>query len=267
MYKKSMLFVGFLFFSSFCAFADTDGSKVHIRIDGALQNNERFQEEVLQIYILKRLKKAVMMLRTIHDKKLFFSLCCRAEKRSATQCVFNLSIPFTHKEIIDCIQTMERTKNLQSFFDLWAAIEARDIEPTLSFLREIALLILVIYKPIYTACCPLFQIAMQKNFILDAAALLSGNFATMNAIELLKVIDTLTAKIPQLLEKYELINSDLTWKQWFSKYWWLPPVAGAAVFFELILLYQIAIGKKQLPQLKSIQQWWSKEHEEAQGNA
>jgi len=234
-------------------------------MDGELQSNEHFQEEVLQIYILKRLKKAVRMLRTIHDKNLFFSLCCKAEGRGATQLIFDLSIPFTYEEIIVCIQTMERTKNLKSFFDLWDAIERREIEITLPFLREIAFLILVIYKPIYTACCPLLQIAMQKNLILDAAVLLSGNLATMHAIELLNIIDKLTATIPQLLEKFELTNSDLTWRKWFSKYWWLPPIVGVGVFFQLIFVYQVAVDKKQLPRI--IKRFFSKKHEEAQGNA
>ena len=76
MYKKSMLFVCFLF--SF-VMADVDGNKVLARMDSESRNNERFQEEILQIYILKRLKNAVRMLRIIHDKNIFFSLCCKAE--------------------------------------------------------------------------------------------------------------------------------------------------------------------------------------------
>ena len=58
-------------------------------------------------------------------------------------------------------------------------------------------------------------------------------------------------QIPKLLEKYEIDKKNMTWGQWLKKYWWLPPIATAAIIFECAFIYQVAVGKQKLPKLKS----------------
>jgi hypothetical protein len=51
--------------------------------------------------------------------------------------------------------------------------------------------------------------------------------------QLLDAIDSIIDTLPDILEKYELNNMELTWKMWFRKYWWAPMFIGASIFLKL----------------------------------
>jgi hypothetical protein len=54
--------------------------------------------------------------------------------------------------------------------------------------------------------------------------------------EVLNAIDMLVNELPPFIEKYEL-NSQITWKNWLKKYWWVPPVFG--IWFGLKILLKL----------------------------
>lgn len=221
-----------------------------VEIENGKQEPESFQAGVLQTYFIKRFSCAVYVLSIIHEKKLFPFICARTP-----DCyVFEDDYSFVCSEVGECRAEIERTKSLEPFFALWEFVEKNPAQLDSDCLRELALLVLGIYKKIFTAYSPLVQVAQNKNSLLQALALLCGNISNLHAFELLKIIEQLTVQIPKLLEKYELTKSDLTWKEWIHKYWWLPPVAVSAIVLKSILIYQVAVGKKKLPRFKSLLQ-------------
>ncbi|MCK5632907.1 hypothetical protein KAH94_04110 [bacterium] len=259
MKKKKLFILPFFFFSLF-KMAQTFTHDVDItveRFNNPYRNEEKTQGAIVQLYFIKRLEKAAKLLQTIHKKKIFPSLCKAIEGNCK---IFNDTSMFHNKKIKQCITSMETKKSLKPFVTLWETVkdEAQNTNP--EFLREFSILILEIYKAIFTACSPLIQATMYKNTFLHALALLCGNITGLQAFEILSIIDKLTAQIPKLLEKYELTNKKITWKKWLIKYWWLPPMATAAIIFEAIFIYQIATGKKKLPKLKSAMTLFSKEN-------
>jgi len=263
--KKAVIFFASFTFFSFASFSfseDVDSlcSEELASEDPKFQEGS-FQDGVLQIHFVKRLEKAVKTLRFVHERNVFHLLCDKT--LDDLGCDAFESLLFEHEEIEACRQKIEAAQSLEPFFELWDSVQARTPFVGISFLRELAIMILGIYRTIYTAVSPVIQIATQKNFILHAVTLLCGNISTLNAFELLSVIDKLTVQIPKLLEKYELAGSDLTWNQWFEKYWWLPPVGVAAVVAQSIILYQVAVGKQKLPKLKSLLHVFSKKQEKA----
>jgi hypothetical protein len=59
--------------------------------------------------------------------------------------------------------------------------------------------------------------------------------------QLLDAIDYIIDTLPDILEKYEFNNEELTWKMWLRKYWWAPTVIGASIGLRLwIALYSDA---------------------------
>lgn len=224
-----------------------------------------FHEGVVQLYFFKRLEKAMSMLHVVHKKKIFPMLC---EQIGGGGCkVFDESIRFEYESIATCKQQIEDSKSIKPLLDLWSDIKKRtkvksNLKPSVSLLREFSIMILLVYRTIYMVCSPLVQLAVHKNLILEAASLLFGNFASLHAFELLGILEKLTSQIPKLLEKYELNNKELTWGQWAEKYWWIAPIATAAIVFEVTFLYQVAVGKQKVPLLKSAMRFFTDESEE-----
>ncbi len=204
-------------------------------------------EEILQAFMLKRLEKAVVLITQLDQRGIFPKLC--AHMGGLTCTIFNEETPFTYEDINRCKELIETNKSLQPFITLWANMQNGQTKVTLTYLKEVAILILKIYKTIYTACSPLLQTTEQptKSLTIDTIALLFGNIASLQAFELLSIIEKLTIQIPKLLEKYEITTGTLTWKEWIIKYWWLPPMAIAAIVLECAFIYQVAVGAKKLP--------------------
>jgi len=215
--------------------------------DGRL-DGENFQGGVLQICFLKRLARAAETLQMIHERNIFSVIC----EKSSNCFVFDDSLVFFNEEIDECKRAIAESKSLAPFFELWSSVQKRIPQLDAPFLREFSLLVLAIYKTIYFAFSPIIQVALQKNIVLQAITMLCGNLSGLHAFELLSIIEKLTFQIPKLLEKYELTKSEMTWKEWVSKYWWLPPVAVSALVLESIFIYQVAVGARKLPRLKSL---------------
>jgi len=219
-----------------------------VHLDDDRAESDYFQEGVLQVYFLKRLTRAAHTLAIVHEKNLFPCIC----EKNPNCFVFDETLIFLNEEIEECKQAIVHNKSLQPFFDLWESVEHRVPQLSAEFFRELSLLVLGIYKAIYMAYSPLIQVSLQKNIVLQAITLLCGNLSKLHAFELLNIIEKLTVQIPKLLEKYELTKSDLTWKQWLTKYWWLPPVAASALALESVFIYQIAVGARKLPRMKNL---------------
>lgn len=206
--------------------------------------NEDVCNEVVRIFIIKRLERAAELLTKLDKQGTFSKICSRIS--GSTCFIFDKETTlFSHNDITHCKEEIEKTKSLKPFLTLWASTQAHAQNTTVPYLKDIALLILEIYKAIYTACLP---IAAEFDLINNKSnALMFGNLATLQAFELLNIIEKLTIQIPKLLDKYEITTGTLTPKEWIIKYWWLPPMAIAAIVLEGIFIYQVATGAKKVP--------------------
>jgi len=227
------------------------------QINNETQNALNSSDQALYLYVIHRLENAVNVIQQIHEKSIFHTLC-NSEKGLCT--IFEETVNFERKEIEACLKEIESSRNLHCFFTLWEKIKTNYQMLDITTLKEFSILILAIYKLIYDATYKTIKKEEEKSLALGALVLLFGNISSLHAFELLSIISKLTQQIPKLLEKYELTNHNLSWSEWLKKYWWLPPLAITAITFEVIFLYQIAIGKTKLPKLKSAQRLFSKEN-------
>lgn len=223
----------------------------HTRCDQ--DGDKDIRQEVLNAFMLKRLDKAAHLIEQLHKKGIFPKLCAKIPGNMCT--IFDNETLFVYEDINHCKELIQIKKSLQPFLELWADIQEKKTQITLPYLKEVALLILKIYKAIYTACTPDVPVLTPtgtKNLAFQAIGALFGNIAGLQAFELLTIIEKLTVQIPKLLEKYEITTGNLTWKEWIIKYWWLPPMAVAAIVLECAFIYQVATGAKKLPALKTV---------------
>lgn len=206
-----------------------------------------FPNRVLQLYLLKRLEKAMNIIRLVQDKSLFPLLCRQACGQNCI--IFPDSSVFEDERVRGCKEKIEQTRSLQPLLNLWNEMRRRNVYQqrthfSIELLREFSIVILGVYRAVFIVCFPGMQ-ALQKNVIMDVIWKLFHDLTSLHAFELLTLIEQLTRHVPRLLEKYELMNKELTWEQWFKKYWWLVPVAVVAVGLEVIFIYQVATGKRR----------------------
>jgi hypothetical protein len=104
------------------------------------------------------------------------------------------------------------------------------------FFHEFFLLIFVVHKQILFHECEESPHAL-KHITLENIIEISNKINQLPIAEVLNAIDMLVTELPPFLEKYEF-NSKLTWKIWFKKYWWVPPIFGAWFGLKILLRLQ-----------------------------
>jgi hypothetical protein len=91
-----------------------------------------------------------------------------------------------------------------------------------NFIKELLMLIIITYKEIAIDTARSTR-TEHKQSTLETILQISHKLDQLPIAELLNAIDMLTQELPQFLEKYEF-HSNLTWKEWLKKYWWIPPI-------------------------------------------
>jgi hypothetical protein len=84
------------------------------------------------------------------------------------------------------------------------------------FLQEYIILLIVVYRS-------LFEHYFHHKVLLDPSIDIYVLLLSLPISELLAFLDDFSTQFCQLSEKYELTNSQLSWSEWFEKYWWSPP--------------------------------------------
>lgn len=211
------------------------------------QPSFEMQHNIVRALMIQQLDKAASLLEQLELRGVFSKMC--SQLSSHTCKIFDEDTLFIHDEINQCREDIQIQRSLKPFLVLWGQQKKNHNVTTIPYLKEIAVLILTIYRAIYTACTPILQsVELEaKKTAFQTIAVLFSNIASLQAFELLNIIEKLTVQIPKLLEKYEITTGTLTWRQWIEKYWWLPPMAIAAVVFECAFIYQVATGSKKVP--------------------
>lgn len=150
-------------------------------------------------------------------------------------CIQFDSTPFFHQTIKTCIKKMERTQSLNPIIFLLHNINNHHIDDT-RFMYELFMLIFTVHKQILLYECQECNYSFKKT-TLETILEVSEKINQLPIAGLLNAIDMLITELPPVLEKYE-IYSNMTWRDWFKKYWWVPPIFGGWFLLKFFLNLQ-----------------------------
>ncbi len=156
-------------------------------------------------------------------------------------CTFVSHYRFQHKATIHCVAMMEQSK---VFVPL---IQLADTFATFShlhndiFSREFLLLVFIAYRNLIVNNALKKNMGLKKN-VVETIGYVYEKIDTISHEQIIEAIIFLTRELPPFLEQHEFY-SDMTWHDWLTKYWWVPPfvlfVTSVNVFrLRLPLLYQ-----------------------------
>ncbi|MEX0940662.1 MAG: hypothetical protein WDZ41_04850 [Candidatus Babeliales bacterium] len=156
---------------------------------------------------------------------------------------------FHHKRIQECIGSMEIQHSIHPLLILCNDIKQYKFLEDPAFIQESIKLIFILYKNIF------FGFSNTKKIIspelLQQINTLYQKIDHLPLEEILNTIDMLAHELPNIVEQYEL-NSDLSWKDWFRKYWWAPPVIAGILSLKILLIMQSYKLKKQIYSVSSL---------------
>ena len=173
------------------------------------------------LYCFKRLEKPLLLLNKLVENNF----------RPKQSWHYSDVITFKHPLIIQCMHSMHSQKNLEPLLNLSQSISYYHYFNDTELFRQYLLLMFVVYKNIFV------DYAQRRGsfalYSIQDIITLYKRIESFPLDEILYSIDLLTNQLPYLIEYYEL-NSDLTWKTWFRKYWWLPALCIAITGIKII---------------------------------
>ncbi|MDE2589416.1 MAG: hypothetical protein KGL95_07100, partial [Patescibacteria group bacterium] len=143
---------------------------------------------------------------------------------------------FFDRTIQLCIENMIHNSSLHPIVILLEETKKDLCSHNNRYLRELLLLLFIVYKQILLHECEEHP-KILKTVTLTTILEISEKINQLPIAEVLNAIDMLVTELPPFFEKYEL-HSDITWKEWFKKYWWVPPVFGAWFTLKILLSLQ-----------------------------
>ncbi len=168
-------------------------------------------------YYSRRLFETFELLKKIRcSKRSLFEV-----EHDGCDCSFITHHTFENKAINDCIKAMEKAKSLKPFLRLYKEFVTYKLIQDELFLKEFTALAFIISQNIFINNIQDPPTSTQKRHR-DQVAHINQNLDKIPIEEILEAIDLLNKELPPLLEKYEF-TSNMTWKEWLKKYWWLPP--------------------------------------------
>lgn len=168
-------------------------------------------------YHSKRLAETYAFLKNIRctEQSLF------EEKHEGCDCTFITHYAFTSSAIVDCIKKMEEEKTLRPLLQLHKEFTSYKLIQNELFVREFTTLTFIVARNIFINNIQMMPTAQQKRAKSQVTHIYE-NLDNLPIEEILDAIDLLNDELPEILEQYEF-NSDMTWKEWLKKYWWVPP--------------------------------------------
>ena len=188
----------------------------------------------LRFYYIQRLDRSVKIIQWLNKNKLitpnFFDE--RIEKCSSNICI-DQECTLTHKKIISCIERLQEQGTLVPMIELWNDITHFQMITDDIIIKEFSYLIFHFLK----------KIIHQNNFTRHAPQAeqlanimkLNQPLESLNIEQVLGILDILIEQLPEFVELYEL-NSKLTWKQWFKKYWLTAPITASIILLKIYFI-------------------------------
>ncbi len=171
-------------------------------------------------YHAKRLSETFNFLKTIRcSKRSLFE-----EEHEGCDCSFITHYQFTNPSILSCIKKMEENKSLEPLLKLYKEFTTYKLIQDDLFVREFTTLAFIVTRNIFIHNIQDPPTTLQKR-AKNQVTHIYENLDKLPIDEILEAIDLLNDELPEILNQYEF-NSDMTWKEWLKKYWWVPPVVG-----------------------------------------
>jgi hypothetical protein len=179
-----------------------------------------------RLYFLNRLQKPVSLILEFYKKP---TVCFQTIR--ACSLIFDNKATFSHERINLCIVAMEKECSLEPFVELWHDFKHYKYLDDDLFIKEFSKAIFILEKNIIINGLA-FEPIKRNSF-----DFLLGLYEKIDALpleEILNAIDLLAHELPLISQKYEL-ETDMTWKQWFKKYWWAPPLILGTIGLKFLL--------------------------------
>jgi len=156
-------------------------------------------------------------------------------------CSFITHYEFSNPAILDCIKKMEEQKNIKPLLALYKEFTTYKLIQNEPFVREFTTLTFIVTRNIFIHNIQNPPTTLQSR-TRNQVTHIYENLDKLPIEEILEAIDLINNELPEMLEQYEF-NSDMTWKEWLKKYWWVPPVVGAILTLRIReILYPIKTG-------------------------
>lgn len=188
----------------------------------------------MRFYLLRRLAKSMMFLNKLDKKNIFLSACSDIEGNMIDDITDRFV--FTQKNVVLCIKEIRRTRSIQPLLKLWDDIKHYRFIKSIDLIKEFSILTFVIYKNLMTHCLPEHMSSREKS-VTQSLIQVYEKLDSLPLEEILNAIDLVTEELPLLWEQYQL-NSDMTWKEWLKKYWWVPPLVAVTLGIRIFLIFK-----------------------------
>jgi hypothetical protein len=145
-------------------------------------------------------------------------------------------VEFTHDLLRICVKKMLTDESLDPLFVVWRLFvnEYKDID-SIIFLREMAALLLSIYKNIFVAYLN-NRSAVESKVDLAFLREIIELYQKVNTLPIKELLNTLDRCLDQFLEimRDYGIDEDTSWIEWLKKHWWIPPVVATSVLVSIV---------------------------------
>ncbi len=188
----------------------------------------------MRFYLLRRLAKSMTLLHKLDKKNIFLSSCGDIKG----DMIYDITdrFAFTQKNVVLCIKEIRRTKNIQPLLKLWNDIKHYRFIKSIGLIKEFSILTFVIYKNLMTHYLP-EHMSLREKSVTQSLIQVYEKLDSLPLEEILNAIDLVTEELPFLWEQYQL-NSDMTWKEWLKKYWWVPPLVAVTLGIRIFLIFK-----------------------------
>ena len=170
----------------------------------------------IRFYHIQRLVKPMFFLAELYKKNAL------AINRELEKLPIVDNAHFKHEHIKTCCAAIRDQQGLFPLFALWQCIVSYRYLTDQSLVSEFITLLIIVYK---TYIMPLYRSESER--ITNSFLQLYENLDAVPLTELLNILDTLVDQLDEVITSYELDDPKLSWKDWFKKYWWLPPIIVA----------------------------------------
>lgn len=190
------------------------------------------QKIATHFYCITCLTKSIYFLSRLHKQNYHYHPCRAIEEPDH---IHLSSATFYHRTIRSYLKKAIDTESLKPIILLLQYTQHNLNTQDTHFLQELLVLIFMVHKQIIFNECAQHHYPIKKS-TLETIIAINNIINQLPIAEILNAIDMLVTELPPFIEKYEL-NSKMTWKSWFKKYWWVPPVFG--VWFGLKILLKL----------------------------
>ena len=182
----------------------------------------KMDQVALRYYHIKRLYNPIKLLKLINAQHLL------PHDKFKTA--------FHHPTIIATLQEVELNATFTPVLDLYQAIQHYKYIDDIELVREYSLLIACVYTKIISMIALKDMVPVKTKT--DYFITLFDQLKDAPLEEILDALNLIADEFPSMLQQYEL-NSKLSWKQWFKKYWWAPPLIVATLALKIAIQHAL----------------------------